>query len=391
MRVTEYLDIEFESDPDALAQEAFDFLQAQIPNWQPAEGNLDVWMIRATARIAAEVQDIASSVPTTIFRYAGANLFSLPPIDALPALGQTTWVMADNAGYTIPAGTLVGIRISGDELIPFQTVNDVIILAGATTTAAGEVQISAVTPGAAGTGLTGTLELIDSLANVSTITLIAPTTGGIDAESDEEYLNRLTIELQLLTPRPIVPSDFSALALSVPGVHRALTLDGYDPNTGTFDNERMISIALLDTNGEDVSADIQLAVFNLLDTSREVNFVINVLDPTYTTVDVTFSVKTEPGWTDVADVASRVAIAIEDFLNPANWGLPSTGDIIQWIPEDTVRYLNLGEIINQVEGVQYIVSLEIGLNGGAQTATDQVLSGAAPLPTPGVINGTAVL
>lgn len=389
--MTEYLDIPFESDPDALAQEAFDFLQAQIANWQPSEGNLDVWMIRATARIAAEVQDIASTVPTTIFRYAGANLFSLPPIDALPALGQTTWVMADNAGYTIPAGTLVGLRISGDTLIPFQTVNDVVILAGATSTAAGEVQIQAVNAGSEGTGLTGTMELIDSIANVSTITLVAATTGGIDAESDEEYLNRLTLELQLLTPRPIVPTDFSALALTVPGVHRALTLDGYDPNTGTFDNERMISIALLDANGENVSAGIQLSVFNLLDTSREVNFIINVLDPTYTTVDVTFQVKTEPGWTDVADVASRVAIAIEDFLSPASWGLPSSGDTIIWIPEDTVRYLKLGEIINQVEGVQHIVSLVVGLNGGAQTAADQILTGAAPLPTPGVITGTAVL
>jgi hypothetical protein len=389
--VTEYIEIPFESDPDALAQEAFDYLQGQISNWQPSEGQFDVWLIRAIGRIGAEVQDIASAVPTTIFRYAGANLFGIPPIDALPALGQTTWVMSDNAGYTIPVGTLVGVRVSGDTLIPFQTVNAVTIPNGSTSTAAGEIQIQAVNPGAEGTGLTGAIELIDSVANVSTITLVGLTTGGIDAESDEEYLSRLTLELQLLTPRPIIPSDFSALALSIPGVHRAVTLDGYDPNTGTYDNERMVSVAALDVNGEEVDATTLLAVFNLLDSSREVNFVINILDPTYTSVDVTFSVKVEPGWTDTDDVASRVAIAIEDFLNPANWGLPQSGDTIEWIPEDTVRYLTLGEVITNVQGVRYIDTLLIGLAGGAQTAADQVLLGAAPLPTAGTINGDAVL
>ena len=389
--MTEYLEIPFESDPDALAQEAFTYLQAQIPNWQPAEGNLDVWLIRSISRVAAEVQDIASTVPTTIFRFAGASLFNLPPIDAVPALGQTTWTMADTAGYTIPAGTLIGLRISGDTLIPFQTVNEVIIPGGSTATTAGAIQIQAVNPGSEATGLTGTLELIDSIANVSSIVLTAATTGGLDAETDTEYLNRLTLELQLLTPRPIIPSDFSALALSVPGVHRALTLDGYDPVTGTFDNERMVSVALIDENGEEVSASIRLEVFNLLDSSREVNFVVNVLDPVYTAVDVTFAVKTEPTFTDTADVAARVKLAIQDFLNPANWGLPGTGDTIEWIPEDTVRYLKLGEIINQVEGVRYIESLVVGLSGGAQTAVDQVLTGAAPLPTPGTINGTADL
>jgi len=64
--MTEYLDVEFEADPDALSQEAFDFLTTAIPNWSPAEGNLDVWLIRAIARIASEVQEMSSSVPTTV-------------------------------------------------------------------------------------------------------------------------------------------------------------------------------------------------------------------------------------------------------------------------------------------------------------------------------------
>ena len=91
--MTEYLDVPFESDPDSLSQEAFDYLTSAIPNWSPAEGNLDVWLIRAVARIAGEVQEMASAVPTTIFRYAGMNLFHVLPIDAVSAIGNTTWTM----------------------------------------------------------------------------------------------------------------------------------------------------------------------------------------------------------------------------------------------------------------------------------------------------------
>jgi hypothetical protein len=136
--VTEYLDIEFESDPDALAQDAFDYLTQQMPNWQPSEGNLDVWIIRAVALVAGQLQEIASTVPTTIFRFAGANLFNVPPIDAIAAQGLTTWVMRDTAGYTIPSGTLVGVRVTGDTLIPFQTLNDVIVAPGSSSTATGD-------------------------------------------------------------------------------------------------------------------------------------------------------------------------------------------------------------------------------------------------------------
>lgn len=390
--MTQYLDIPFESDPDALSQEAFDYLSTAIPNWTPAEGNLDVWLIRAIARVAGEVQEMASAVPTTIFRYAGNNLFGITPIDAVSATGATTWTMRDNAGYTIPDGTLVGVRLSGDVIIPFQTVGDVIVPNGSTVTSTGGVQISAVNPGADGSGLTGDMELIDSIGFVDSIVLESPgTTGGIDAETDDDYLNRLTLQLQLLAPRPIIPSDFSAMALDVPGVHRALALDGYDPVTNTYDNERMVTVAAVDASGAAVATAVKTQVAALLENNREVNFQVNVIDPTFNTIDVTFAVKCDVGFTDVADVASRVSDAITAFLSAETWGLPNTGDTITWNNEDTVRYLTLADVVHSVQGVRYIESLFIGIGGGTQTSADNVMDGAAPMPVPGNITGVADL
>jgi uncharacterized phage protein gp47/JayE len=144
------------------------------------------------------------------------------------------------------------------------------------------------------------MELIDSLGFVQSITLTNPTTGGIDAEEDEDYLNRLSLQLQLLAPRPIVPSDFAAIALDIPGVGRALAIDGYNPADGTTDNERMITIAAVDTLGAAIPADTKQQLASFLEDRREVNFVINIIDPTYTTVDVTFQVQADIGVADQA-------------------------------------------------------------------------------------------
>lgn len=383
--MAEYLDIDFESDADALAQVAFDYLQTLVPNWVPTEGNLDVMIIRAISHIAAEVQDIASTVPTTIFRYQGAALFNIPPIDATSAQALTDWTMRDSAGYTVPAGTLVGVRLSGDDLVPFQTLSEFTVPTGQTAEIG--VLIEAINSGSDGSGLSGNVELIDSIGFVQTITLQSATTGGVDAETDADYLNRLALQLQLLAPRPIVPSDFAAMAIDVAGVHRALALDGYDPVSDTFDNERMVAVACIDELGQPVSTLTKNNVQELLDSHREVNFIVNMLDPTYTNVDVTFQVKAEAGF-DATDLQARIVSAVTSYVSPDTWGLPSTGDTIEWRDEDTVRYLSLADVVNSVQGVRYIENLTVGLAGGSQIAGDKVLLGNAPLPSPGTIVGS---
>jgi uncharacterized phage protein gp47/JayE len=300
--------------------------------------------------------------------------------------------MQDTSGYTIPDGTLLAVRISGDTLVAFQTVGDVIVPVGNTVTGTGEVPIIAVEPGAAGSGLTGSMELIDSIGFVQEIDLEPPgTTGGIDAETDDAYLNRLTLQLSLLAPRPIIPSDFSAMALDVAGVGRALALDGYNPATSTYNNERMIAVAMVDVNGHAVSTAVKNQVDTLLQSNREVNFVVNVIDPTFNTIDVTYAVKVSPGYTDTADIVARVNAAIQTYLSAETWGLPEGGDTITWNNETVVRYLNLSEAILSVLGVRYIETLTIGIGGGAQTAADKTMTGAAPMPVPGVLAGTADL
>jgi hypothetical protein len=387
--VTEYLDIPFESDPDALAQVAIDYLQAVIPNWVPAEGNLDMMFIRSISHIAAEVQDISSAVPTTIFRYYGANVINIPPQEAVAAQGLTTWTMRDTAGYTIPAGTLIALLADGSTQIGFQVLNDAVVAPGSLAISA--VPIEAVVPGAAGSALNGDVQLIDALGFVQSITLDTPTFGGVDAESDDDYLARLVLDLQLMAPRPILPQDFAAMATSIAGVGRALAIDGYNPADGSYNNPRMIAVAAVDNVGVPVAGSIMTDIQTFLDGQREVNFVVNVIAPTVTLVDVTYSIKGLPGFDDANDLVTRTNQAISDYLDPATWGIPQSGDTNLWINENTVRYLSLSNAIMDVQGVRYIEALTLGLHGGSLASADLVLPGVAVLADAGTLTGSADL
>jgi hypothetical protein len=292
--------------------------------------------------------------------------------------------------------------------------------------------------------------------------MVNPTAGGIDAEPDDVYLSRLTDELTLLAPRPILPVDFAIMARDVTGVTRATALDGYDPTatitgrtgtttsgspnvtaiaasmtgitagqaisgagipagtyvisvnagastlvmsknatasatgvaltfTGTFGNAREISVAAVDALGNPVSSAVKGNIDALLQSRREVNFIVNVIDPTYTQIDVTYTVKALTGY-DATDVQTRVNQALSNYLSPVNWGgdFFGTGVVTEqtWVNQTTVRYLELAQVINEVPGVDYIVSLTFGIHGGTLGTSDLVLLGPIAMPNPGTMTGT---
>ena len=242
-----YIEFPVETNPENLAEDAFSYIQTHFPGWVPNDANLDTIMVEVGARLAAEARDVASIVPVDIFAYFG-ELVGISPILAAPASAETTWTMLNNAGYTIPSGTQVGIRVAGDELIPFTTVTETIVPPGSTT--ALNVLIMAVEAGGDQSQIGGVgsdVELIDTLDFVLTITQEAPTSGGVDAETEEEYLDRLRTRLQLLAPRPIIAKDYAVMAEDISGVDRAIAIDGYNPINQTYNNERMVAVAAVDS------------------------------------------------------------------------------------------------------------------------------------------------
>jgi hypothetical protein len=245
-----YIQLPIVSDSDVITQQALANIQALIPGWVPREGNLEVLLIEQFALMAAEAATTASDVPDTIFAYYG-GLVGITPLPGTYETIKATWTLVNPAvgspGYQIPAGTVVGFYFSG-AAYQFETVADYLIGTGSTSVS---VTLQSVAVGSAYDldALAGSSSLnlstqyltpqySDTLVSNISITATPSTnttlTKGTDPETTTQYLNRLTSELQLLAPRPITPSDYALFSQNVPGIYRALAIDGINPFSNLF-------------------------------------------------------------------------------------------------------------------------------------------------------------
>ncbi len=380
------------ADPDFLQQEAYDYIQSKWPDWVPSESNLETWLIAVCSRMIAEARDVATDVPRAIFRYFGTTVAGVPSVDATHSTVNSTWNLSTNpSGRTIAAGTIVNIDDSEGEPHAFEVVAPVVLGIGvliATPVALRSLETGEIENDLGGNGVAAVNA--EGIAWVTSIILLGATGGGGDGEDDEEYLNRLSARMTLLSPRPIVPKDFQLLTKDLAKQQgydvRAMAIDGYDPNTATFNNERMITVAMVQNGtGADVPAPTQTIVNTQLQDLREVNFIVNFINPTRSTVDVTVVGHAIPG-IDPLVTEADVESALASLLDPNNWGR-GTG-FNEWMQQTTVRHQDVSTAINNVETFDYWDTLTIGINGGAQAATDMSISGAAPIAQAGIISVT---
>lgn len=386
-----YIPVPVETEPIDLAEGAYAYIQDNVAGWTPAAAGLEEILVEALAQFAGELRDLVQLVPDSIFQFFGSTILGLDPYPATNAYGLTTWTMIDLNGYRVNSGTLVAVEPpASTDSFAFEVVDDFVIPSGNRTIEG--VQIRALEAGAAASGITGDVEMIDPLDFVQSVVLEGATSGGQDAEATSDYLDRLSDLLTLLSPRPILPQDFALLAQRmVPGIARATAIDLYNADTGETDCPRCVTVAVIGPDGELVSPAVKQQVDDLLQSMREVNFLVFVIDPTFTEIDVTWQATVFPGY-DPAEVAPRVTDALTAYLSPENWGVPPFGDTgtQSWINTTAVRFLELSQVINEVEGVNFVTLLTLGLHGQAQSDNDIALAGPAPMPQPGTINGNCI-
>jgi hypothetical protein len=460
-----YIQLPAQVSASQIQQSALAAIAAALPGWVPREGHIEVLLLEQFAAMVAESAQVAAQVPLAIFSYFG-SLIGINPIVGAAATAATTWVMVDSKGYTIPAGTVVGFSVLGNQLFLFQTSATFVVPNGSSSTSVGAIPIVAQEVGTAYNGLApGPLTLVTSLSYVQSINAepvagVTPpiaTSGGADAETQAAYLNRLSAELQLLSPRPILPPDFAALATNVPGVYRATAIDELSPgrvindmtlNSGSpvlsapdasFTNddvgrsvsdtlglipvgavivspvvssttatmsvnanapggspvvvtlggltgqERTVTVAAVDVNGDALSAATDTAISTYLEGLREINFIVDVIPPTYTTIDINAQVAALPG-ANTNTVQAAITSNLESYLSPANWGGGNQTPPVWDINDNTVRYLSVATIIGETTNVDYISSLTIAVHGGPFGTSDIPLAGNAPLTEAGTFS-----
>jgi Baseplate J-like protein len=381
---------DIETDEQQIAAQVFNRLAAKVPGWEAHDGNPDTWLIEAFAVVAAELRALIRDVPDAIFITHGTEVLGMPIRAPAPALGVSRWTARDDRGYQIRTGAQITIARTGDDLVGFEVLAGAEIAPGETVVE--NVPIRAVEDGAAGNGLLGPAEVSDPLDWVESVIVPRATTDGDDGQDRTQYLGMLSNLLRIVAFRPVLPGDFALLALTIPGVGRAVAMDGYDPIADTWGHVRRVCLVVAGDDGRPLPDPVRAQVRAYLESIREVNFIVDVISPQYDTVDVDFSV-TMFGEQDPDTVLSITTSALEQELDPANFRLgtlsPATGagEVIpppaagELPGRQTIWRNNLIGLLDRCRGVDRVDFVQINGNG------DLELGGPFTLPQPGQITG----
>jgi hypothetical protein len=366
--MAQFVTIPITIDIESLQDDAYAYIASKVPGYELNPAHPETWIIEAVARMSSELAFMASAMPETALRTLGETVYNIPRSQGAPAVAATTWIANNTNGVIVPQDTQISI-----DGIGFRTDSEVLIPPGQNATAAGGVLVTAIDIGIAGNNLINDVRPIDALSWIESISLFGVTSGGEDSLSDEEYRDYLVRTLQLQAPRVITVRDFELFVQDIPGVARVTVID----NT-----ERSVTIAAIDSNGVAVNAAIQAEIVEKLEQAREANWIITIIQPTYTNVNVAYNVVGYNGF-EAAALKGLINTAISDYLSPSRWGNPPYSELNTWVNEPKVRYLQLARIIEEVGGVNYINSLTINTVAG-----DFTMPGTIPLPNVGTLTAT---
>lgn len=378
--MAEYLDLDLAADATTLYDDAVDAIATLAPpEWEPSE--VEQWVLEAVARMGVELSVLAGVVPTQIFQYFGESLLSVPVTEAAPATGTVTFTLTDALGHVIAAGTQLDIDGVG-----FTTDADLTITAPAET---GNIGVTAVVDGTEGNDLDGTsIEVISpSYLFIESVALTAPTSGGSDGETGEEYADRLADELTTLSPKAILIEDFEAIARRNTAVGRALAIDNYDADTANAAAEGHVTIVAHDAAGDALTGGVKTEIEADLEENRVLNLTVHVIDPTYHTINVSFTATAYDDY-DPATVEAEAEAAVTDYLDATTWGRPTFADTDRWVNETTVYRTDLIGVVRNVAGVRHVTALTLAIDPAALGTSDLTMTGVAPLPVAGTITGT---
>lgn len=376
-----YLDLLVDNDAALLTEQMHEDIRFQFEEWDPAKGGLATWVTETFGRIHSTTRGQFATVGKQHFKKFGETIVSVPPVLAAPATASSTWTLIDDEGHTIEARTLVTIAIDGDRVRTFEVTDDIVVAPGDTATEAGEVLLQDTEAGSEGNDLTADPQPYSAVAFVESVELVGETSGGVDAEDEDAYVNKLVEAMQLRSESLVLPRDFEIDARAA-GAARALCIPGYD---GDEEEEAPLHFTVIpvDDDGDAFSAPAKEALLERQAEKTISGAVNHVADPTYTAIDVTTQVTAQAG-NDPATVQAAVETRLEAFLSKALWGTPSVGDpgSTGWANATTVYRNELIAEVDRVAGVGRVVTLELAEDGKALGTADVALDGPAPLTEP---------
>ncbi|MDZ5076796.1 baseplate J/gp47 family protein [Nesterenkonia sp. HG001] len=344
-----------------LVQAAIEHAQVAIPEWEPRAGHTEVILMESLAQMLTILSFAVQQAPTELLE----QLMRLYGTDRDQGASTRAVARFEASGsqplYVVPEGTQVRTTMaSTGEVVDFTTTGRLEIQPQESTS--GLQEIVAVEAGAGFNGIPAgsTLEMVDNLPFLEHVQLDTPTAGGRDVESDAAFQARASAMLGRLVSTLVLPDHFQQAAVELPEVGRARVIDVYDPtDPEAGESPGHVTVAVADNDGQPLTPGQMGEVKHHLEQQAMASLIIHIIEPTYTSLDITLEVRAAPG-ANLEDVEDAVEERVQSWLSPARWG---------W--GDMVRQFALVSEVSQVEGVAQVLS----------APADMSLDGVAPLPS----------
>lgn len=265
-----------------------------------------------------------------------------------PAVKATGHVLfTGTPGTIIPAGTQIStVSSETSPAIFFVTKNEAVIDESGTVT----VEIEAVEPGVNGNVAAGTIVMLSEPINgVTSVTNPTPTSGGMDEEDDATLLARFLQKVRLPGTSGN-KADYINWALEVPGVGGMQVLPLWN-GPGT------VKIVLLGTDKKPASPQVVQAAIDYIapnpamgEGKAPIGADVTIVPATPVEVNISATV-TLTGTKTLQEMQEAFEKAIDDYLAS-----------LAFSSDPTVRYVLIGSILLDIEGVQDYSNLLV--NGG---------------------------
>jgi hypothetical protein len=206
-------------------------------------------------------------------------------------------------------------------------------------------------------------------------------TGGASAETIGALVAR-AVDITGTTERAVTLEDYERLAHRTPGARlaRATARANLHPSFPCFQAPGIVTLIILPdmpVARPVPSPGLLKLVAAYLHYRRIVGTQVKVVGPTYLEVSVKASVKAHAGMSTV-NLQRRITEALDDFLNPLRGGPDRNG----WPFGRDVYRSEIMQVIDEVEGVDYVTSLEL-LAEGCEPRCGNVCLAPTWLVTPG--------
>jgi uncharacterized phage protein gp47/JayE len=271
--------------------------------------DLDTWMadfqlIRLAAAAASGIVTFSRFSPvTTALVPVGTRVVTADGSQGFSVVLDTTnpaWNATLN-GFTLPAGTA--------------SVN---------------LAVTASVAGSAGNVQAGTISLIAAaLPGVDTVTNAAPTTGGLDAETDAGLRARFAAYLVSL-----FKATTASVGYAVSTVQQGLQYTIQENMTQTGAYQPGCFVVTVDNGTGAPPSSLLTAVAKAIETVRPVGSIWTVVGPTVTTANVSLAIATAPSATH-ATITAEVSAALTAFIDALPVGAPLPWSRLAQVAYDT--------------------------------------------------------